>query len=131
MMIFITIIQPKIFRSVFTSKYFLSGRNSKKQLHVFFLLIDLRSTGTSFSFNRFQKQFLISFQKQPTFFKKHGNVSRSSHTIFNIKKIYSEAAVYFSFRSSRFRGSCTKHTHFVLKVFHNLSMIMKNIFDGY
>ena len=68
-MIFITIIQPKIdksngflkqkicfrrsyFNLFFTSKYLLSGHNSKKkQLQIF-------------PFDRFQKQSLISFQKQ-------------------------------------------------------------------
>ena len=66
MMIFITIIQPKIhkyhlyFKLFFTSKYFLSGHNSKKKLRIFF-----QKQSHIFSFNSFQKQSLISFQKQP------------------------------------------------------------------
>ena len=44
--------------------------------------------------------------------------------------MFPEAATQ-SLRGSRFRGSCAKYTHFVLKTFHNLSMIIKNIFDGW
>ena len=78
---------------------FRSGHNSKKQSHIFYFLIDFRSSRS-----------LISFRSRRTFFKKHWNVCRSSHTIFNIKKIYSEAAAHFLseavfqwylFRSSR------------------------------
>ena len=54
---------------------FRSGHNSKKQSHIFYFLIDFRSSRS-----------LISFRSRRTFFKKHWNVCRSSHTIFNIKK---------------------------------------------
>ena len=142
MMIFITIIQPKIHKSnefpqcfhlfyfnrFFTSKYFLSGHNflSEAVSH-FFLLIDFRSTRTFF-LNIFSEAAARSL-------KKHWNVSRSSHTIFNIKKY--QLHTFFQKQSHKFfHGFCTKYTNFVSKIFHNifegwLKNFVKNLTPSY
>ena len=109
MMIFITIIQPKMgflkqricfhhfyFHLLFTSKHFSSGH------------IILRSSCTFFSFNRFQKQLLISFQKQPHIQQKNidmfleaatqsSTYSKTMCCTFSFRSSYS----LISFRSSR------------------------------
>ena len=152
-MIFITIIQPKIhkgngfLRICFQCFYFnlfslqnnfLSGHNSKKQSHIFFLseavikylsrsshmlniemFLESATQSSTYSkticctFSFRSSRSLISFRSSHTFFKKHWNVYRSSHTSSNIKKYqlhgfctkYAETAAHFSFKSS-----CTIYT---------------------
>ena len=71
--------------------------------------------------------------------KKHWNISRSSHT----QKKY-QLHIFFQKQSLNlhhkniFRSSCTNFSRFLhimgtlcVKIFNNLSMIMKNIFDGW
>ena len=67
----------------------------------------------------------------------HWYVSEAADCSLKNIEILLEAATH-SLKSKRyiqkqlykfFHGFCTKYTHFVLKIFHKLSMIMKNIFD--
>ena len=131
-----------LFWAIFTSKYLLSD-------------IILRSSRTFFSFNRFQKQSLISFQKQPHVLLKniemfleaatHQKNSctfsfrssrtlisfRSSRTFLKKHRIFSEAATH-SLKSmgsiqKQLHGLCTKYTHFVWRFFITFQCLWKHL----
>ena len=118
----------------------LSGHNSKKQPHIFFLLIDFRSSHT------FIKKTLTCFEKQPHTKKisaahflsetvVHWYLSEAAARSLKNIKIHLIAATHLLKHKKYvqkqlhkfFQGFYTEYTHF----FHNFSMIMKNIFDGY
>ena len=124
MMIFITIIQPKIhehcfyFKLFFTSKQFLSGHNSQKQSHIFFNINNMfKNSFTNCLFRSSRTFFLISFRSSGTFLKNHETFSGAATN----KKICSEAAAQ----------NFTVTAHTLCEDFHGLSMFMKNIIDGW
>ena len=116
----------------FTSKYFLSGQNTKKQLHIFLQKqphiffnifseaaacslknmkyfqehphICLNTAAQIFLFRSSRPFCLISFRSDRTFFQKHEIFSKAVAHLLNIKN---------TFRSSctNFHGCCTKYTH--------------------